>query len=283
MADSGFFKKDVFISYNVKNEIQKKPFRFPKTMIKGFLGLIILTLALFLGIRVVSLMQVQLQKNPLTHGKTEQEIQVLYFPILEQIKVSRETLSQIYAQATNSVKKKEVERKAQNTLYNALQASIFPYWIGTDWSFEGMTETPGTGSVACGYFVATTLRDAGLNLERISLAQQASENIIQTLNNEEYITRYSNTGIDDFLVSVGKKGYGIYIVGLDKHIGFLQYNKEGMFFIHSTYMDPFGVVKEPATSSYALVNSKYRVLGDLLGDTGLVKKWLTQEKFVTVK
>ena len=37
MADSGFFRKDIFISYAVKNEKKKQSFRIPNAVIKGFL------------------------------------------------------------------------------------------------------------------------------------------------------------------------------------------------------------------------------------------------------
>jgi hypothetical protein len=44
------------------------------------------------------------------------------------------------------------------------------------------SETPGRGEIACGYFVSTVLRDAGFGVERVRLAQQASERIVRTLS-----------------------------------------------------------------------------------------------------
>lgn len=55
----------------------------------------------------------------------------------------------------------------------ALLERIIPYWEGTPWTFEGHTSVPNKGSIACGYFVSTTLRDVGLNLNRYKLAQQS--------------------------------------------------------------------------------------------------------------
>ncbi|WMJ72126.1 hypothetical protein RCC89_02925 [Cytophagaceae bacterium ABcell3] len=40
---------------------------------------------------------------------------------------------------------------------------LIPYWYGTKWDFEGHTDVPGKGEIACGYFVSTTLNlDYGL-------------------------------------------------------------------------------------------------------------------------
>lgn len=64
----------------------------------------------------------------------------------------------------------------------ALVNHIFPYWYGTKWSFNGHTQIPNQGSISCGYFVSTTLSDVGVNVERISLAQQAPYNEALTLD-----------------------------------------------------------------------------------------------------
>ena len=45
---------------------------------------------------------------------------------------------------------------------NAITNTIAPAWIGTKWDFNGITEVPQQGKIACGYFVTTVLRDAGL-------------------------------------------------------------------------------------------------------------------------
>lgn len=59
--------------------------------------------------------------------------------------------------------------------------SLMPCWYGTPWDFNGCTADPGKGSIACGYFVTTVLRDAGLQLNRIRLAQSPSGIIIHKL------------------------------------------------------------------------------------------------------
>src|ERR1700741_5295000 len=73
------------------------------------------------------------------------------------------------------------ESKADPTFSNNkrlvlfLRDSLLPCWYGTPWGFYGTTEEPGQGTIACGYFVTTVLRDAGCSLQRIKLAQYPSE------------------------------------------------------------------------------------------------------------
>src|ERR1043165_5518098 len=59
---------------------------------------------------------------------------------------------------------------------------IFTYWYGTDWDFNGTTQTPKQGKIACGFFVTTVLRDAGFDLPRIAWAQLPSESMIKKVN-----------------------------------------------------------------------------------------------------
>ena len=107
------------------------------------------------------------------------------------------------------------------TFTNQLTNKIFPYWYGTDWNFNGTSQKPNEGSIACGYFVTTTLRDIGVDINRVKLAQCASEEMIKKLVSEDNIYRFSNKNIQEFEKTLKEKGNGIYVVGLDHHTGFL--------------------------------------------------------------
>ena len=141
--------------------------------------------------------------------------------------------------------------------------SMIPCWYGTPWNFYGTSETPGKGTIACGYFVTTVLRDAGLNSNRIKLAQVASEEMIKSLCEKSTITRFSNKSIDEFVRAIKKMGEGLYITGLDSHTGFIYNDGAEVYFIHASYITPKCVVKEIAISSSILASSKYRVIGKL--------------------
>nr|WP_294778443.1 hypothetical protein [uncultured Flavobacterium sp.] len=160
------------------------------------------------------------------------------------------------------------------TFTNQLTNKIFPYWYGTDWNFNGTSQKPNEGSIACGYFVTTTLRDIGVDINRVKLAQCASEEMIKKLVSEDNIYRFSNKNIQEFEKTLKEKGNGIYVVGLDHHTGFLYLSEEGNYFIHSSGARPFKVVKEKLAESSLLIKSKYRIAGKLSSDKQLLNNWV---------
>jgi hypothetical protein len=78
---------------------------------------------------------------------------------------------------------------------------------------------------------------------------------------------------------VQQLGDGLYVVGLDFHVGFLLVSDEQVRFIHFTYLGEATVVNEEAATSEAL-RSKYRVVGCLSADPHLVESWLKQKQLV---
>jgi hypothetical protein len=149
----------------------------------------------------------------------------------------------------------------ETALTQFLIDSLLPCWYGTTWDFNGTTEEPGKGSIACGYFVTTVLRDAGIQLNRIKLSQCASEEMIKKLSVKNSITRFSNQPMDLFLEKMKQKPKGIYIVGLDFHTGFLYHDGKEVYFIHASYAQPKIVRKEKVIESGVLAASKYKVVG----------------------
>lgn len=157
---------------------------------------------------------------------------------------------------------------------DAVVQTIVPAWMGTDWNFNGTTRIPQQGSIACGYFVTTVLQDAGLELARIKLAQCASEEMISTLVQPAGIRRFSNTPMTEFLNAVSAGGYGIYIIGLDNHTGFLYNDGEDTWFIHASYAGSRKITREKAAESNILGSSRYKVLGKLSADDKVLSRWI---------
>lgn len=158
---------------------------------------------------------------------------------------------------------------------NFMNKKMFPFWYGTGWDYNGTTEIPGQGSIACGYFVTTVLRDAGVKLERVKLACCASEQMIKTLTTEAYIKRYSNYKLEKFCADVQKHGKGLFVVGLDSHTGFLLNTGDSLFFIHANGYGwaPRKVIREYAPKSPVLESSAYKVVGYLTDDERFLKSW----------
>jgi hypothetical protein len=156
----------------------------------------------------------------------------------------------------------------------SMDKKIFAYWYGTKWDFNGTTQKPNEGAIACGYFVTTTLRDAGVKINRVKMAQCASEEMIKSLVQKSSITRFSNVKIADFEKRMNKLGNGLYVVGLDNHTGFIRISPEGNYFIHASGWYPYKVVKEVVGKSSILDHSNYKIVGKLSGDNEFLKKWV---------
>src|SRR5262245_2869906 len=60
---------------------------------------------------------------------------------------------------------------ARDVLLHAVADDLVPAWIGTTWDFWGTTATPREGSIACGHFVGTVLRDAGFRVDRLAVGR----------------------------------------------------------------------------------------------------------------
>ncbi|MRT92830.1 hypothetical protein [Ancylomarina sp. 16SWW S1-10-2] len=140
-----------------------------------------------------------------------------YSNYLLKLDKSRIEFSVKYANAKN---KDSVIKEAKEFLFRSYQ-SIFEYWYGTKWDFNGTTRIPGQGRIACGYFVTNTLVDLGFNIPRIKWAQAASEVFITKLVDRKDIKRFSNQNVSDVRKYLLLGGKGIYLVGLDQHVGFV--------------------------------------------------------------
>lgn len=179
-----------------------------------------------------------------------------------------------YKQATNRKQKRKILASLGKILPAKIAAKMLEPWYGTRWAFHGTSRVPGKGTIACGYFVTTVLRDSGVRINRVRMAQVASEIMIRKVNANQNIKRYRQKSIQHFVNEVKKWGAGLYIVGLDFHTGFILNKDNKVYFIHSSYYIPAQVVSEKALTSLALKESKYRVIGKLFSDKAAVKRWL---------
>jgi hypothetical protein len=182
--------------------------------------------------------------------------------------------------ATKAGEGMEVRGPARDAVTRAIRQDVMPFWFGTTWEFYGTTEIPGEGTIACGYFVSTVLRDAGFLVDRVLLAQQPAEHIIKTLVPPADVARFRNRPVQEVVQHVAAGGPGLWLVGLDYHVGFLHTDGQDVEMCHSSYLDPGHVVCEPALTSEAMV-SRYRVVGRLMSDE-MLDAWLEQTPLPTV-
>jgi hypothetical protein len=197
----------------------------------------------------------------------------------EALEKDRDRIAKRLAKA-DADQREDVIDEARTRLLDAFESDLFPAWIGTTWDFNGTSQVPGEGTIACGYFVTTLLVHAGFDVQRAKLAQQASENIVKTLASEDDIWRFRKGDANVVLAKVHELGDGLYVVGLDNHTGFLfEHAGKPTRFCHASYVDPATVQCEPATDAAAFASS-YHVVGRVTSDATLAR-WLAGETFET--
>lgn len=178
--------------------------------------------------------------------------------------------------AANENEKKALIKAARDTVFKAIITDYFSFWNGTKWSFHGTTRTPGSGSIACGYFVTTVLEDAGFPIPRVKWAQVASETAIRAMTH--HLKLLNNCSISVVEKYIKDAGPGLYVAGLDNHIGFIYNNGKKTGFVHSTYywLDK-GVMDQKLDSNNPLKKSNYRIIGKILDDK-MMESWITGKK-----
>lgn len=192
----------------------------------------------------------------------------------------REHYAARYRQANSAAQKKVVINEARELLEHSLP-EIMRCWLGTPWDFNGTATNPGEGKIACGYFVTTVLEGAGFRIERTALAQQASQQILRTFLPQDDLRIRVGVPYKTFRFETTRGKPGIYLVGLDTHVGFVVVKNQEFQFIHSSGSQPWCVVDESSELALVLERSNYRVLGNITGNDEVVRRWLLGEKFPT--
>lgn len=189
----------------------------------------------------------------------------------------REKLAARLKTARTAKERAAVEADARVILETALPAMMH-CWLGTPWDFNGTADGPGKGKVACGYFVATVLQDAGFQVDRYRLAQQPSENILRSFVPKSACTLAVGEEYKSFAADVSGREPGVYVIGLDTHVGFVIVKNGAFRCIHSSGSRPWCVVDEDSARAGVIQRSNWRMLGNLTGNPGVIRRWLKAEK-----
>lgn len=185
-----------------------------------------------------------------------------YEELKQKIRDKQQWYKEKYTNAGQKGKDTLVE-SAQHYLVKTMTEDLIPCWYNTPWEFYGTTETPQKGTIACGYFVTTVIRDAGFNIPRVKWAQLASETFMKKLNPS--LKRFHNVPMDTVVAYFKRADEGVFLVGLDNHVGFVVKKSGETRFIHSSYYYPeTGVMQEELKGHNPLNDSKYRVFGRIL-------------------
>jgi len=192
----------------------------------------------------------------------------------------RGELAERHRKSRDASERAAVENDARLLLVRVLP-EMMRCWLGTPWDFNGIAKTPGSDGIACGYFVATVLKDAGFHLDRYQLARQPSENILRTFLPRDACVLRVDEDYTSYADRLDTAEPGIHLVGLDTHVAFIVTGGDGGFrFIHASGSDPWCVVDEGRDEAVVLQRSRWRMLGNLSADPQVIRRWLRGEKIV---
>lgn len=204
-----------------------------------------------------------------------------YETLKKQLANQRQQLAQKYQKARTHNEKEALLAQARTLLESHL-LEMTHCWLGTPWDFNGTCQTPGSGKIACGYFVSTIMRDAGFHVERTRLGQQASQNIIATFLPRDRMHVRAGIDYDTFIRQETSRGPGWCIVGLDRHVAFLVIEPSGSIrFIHASPGPSKTVVDETKEQADILRSSRYRVTGNITANKQCIHGWLTGKQWKT--
>ncbi|MBC8753747.1 hypothetical protein H2O64_03640 [Kordia sp. YSTF-M3] len=162
---------------------------------------------------------------------------------------------------------------ASSYLYNKLLNEIVPHWYGTPWDFNGHTNIPNDGEIACGYFVSTTLKHLGFQLNRYKMAQEGGMNEAITLQPRAELKIYRNISFQNLQKKLNKiYKDGIYFVGLSNHVGYVLLKNKKLYFLHSSYYDDKVMIEKAETSP--CFQSDIYVFAEITTNRKLVQKWI---------
>jgi hypothetical protein len=201
----------------------------------------------------------------------------LYATLVAELERWRGDLRKAHAKARTAEEKEAVEKDAR-VILELVMPEMMRCWLGTPYDFNGTAERPGDGKVACGYFVSTVIRDAGFRVDRYKLAQQPSGNILRTFLKGESCLLKVGQDFESYAEWVEGMEPGVYLIGLDSHVGFIVNGVDGTRFYHSSGWNKRGVVNEPGKKAGALRHSNWRMIGGLTADPDVIRTWLAGER-----
>ena len=153
---------------------------------------------------------------------------------------------------------------------------IIPHWYGTPWSFGGHTATPNKGKIACGYFISTTLRDMGININRYKLAQKSPIDEAKMISCGSVITQVEQETHEKAFEEIDTLTQeGLYFIGFDEgHVGYLLKREGELFLIHSNYLNPVSVCMETLKESRVFNRFTKFHLVAISHNDALLQRWL---------
>jgi hypothetical protein len=133
-------------------------------------------------------------------------------------------------------------------------------------------------TVGCSYFVTSVLLSAGVKLDnRFTFAQAPAIHIQRSLAPAKSdLHRHFSIPAQSLHDRIAALGEGLYIIGLDTHVGFVVVRDDQVRLVHASYTEDRVVTDEPLLGATAIDNSRPKgyFVSPLFQDVRLVDLWL---------
>jgi hypothetical protein len=201
--------------------------------------------------------------------------------VVARIESHRQELSRRYQRAPARARPQLV-REARGYLVTSIIDEVLPAWMGTPWGLGPQSNAsrphqPGK-VVGCSYFVTAVLENAGLTLQSRARFAQAPSLWIERalLPAGAPVHRFGGLEPVRLRNEIAALGAGLYVIGLDYHVGFLVVRGPEVRIVHASYFPPQAVVSEPVEASAAIAASRPKGywISPLFRDDQLVELWL---------
>ena len=208
-----------------------------------------------------------------------------YGQFLDRVTARQRELGARYDAARGARARAAIRDEARRFVVETLVSQVFPAWMGMPsaggpQATASLPHQPGM-YISCSYFLTAALQNAGLVLESRARFAQAPAAWIQRalLPPGGQIHRYGNLSADELERRLVELGDGLYVVGLNIHVGFIVVGDGHARFVHSSYTPPGTVVDEPVLTSMAIAlsRSKGYWISPLFRDDRIVELWLRRQ------
>lgn len=203
-----------------------------------------------------------------------------YAEIVQDVAANRQRLAAELRRADTAAARRRVLAEARAYLHTSLANELLPAWLETPWAMNGTAEQPGDDAIACGYFVATLLRDAGYVLDRVPFGQAAALRIQRAVSPAARpVHRIFSIPPAQLADRIAALGPGVYLIGLDVHVGFVVVTDADVRLVHSSYTGDRVVTDEPLADAVAIANSQPSgyFVSELATTDEAVEAWLQGE------
>lgn len=201
----------------------------------------------------------------------------------------RAALAKAWRDAPDAAARRTVRDLASRVLVTAIRDQLAPQWLGMPWGMgRNSTATrpyQADHTISCSYFVGAILQGADFRLrDRFKLGQAAAK-VIQDSLAPGHVHRYYSIPPRELADRIAALGDGVYVIGLDVHVGLVVVHDGAVRFVHASYTDDRVVTDEALVEAKAIASSQPKgyfvspiALVDGPDDDWLVEQWLQAGK-----